>query len=68
LGVQYAVVKYHTFKKASFDVPQLCAKTKQEEDGFPRSKKLTRGVSRADATMEVVVVLGLGVFPLSFVM
>jgi hypothetical protein len=47
---------------------QMDSKTKQEEDGFPRSKKLTRRVERAAATMEVVVVLALGVFPLSFVM
>jgi hypothetical protein len=47
---------------------QMDSKTKQEEDGFPRSRKLTRRVERADATMEVVVVLGLGVFPVSFVM
>jgi hypothetical protein len=35
------------------------SKRKQEGDGFPRSKKFTRVVKRADATMELVVELGL---------
>ncbi len=41
---------------------QMDSKSKQEGDGFPRSKKLIRRVQRADATMELVVVLGLRVF------
>jgi hypothetical protein len=44
------------------------SKRKQEGDGFPRSKKLTRRVKRTDARMELVVVLWLGVFSLNFVM
>jgi hypothetical protein len=47
---------------------QMDCRRKQEGDGFPRLNKLTRGVRRADATMELVVVLGLRVFPLNFVM
>jgi len=47
---------------------KLDCRRKQGGDGFPRSNKLTRAVRRADAAMELVVVLGLRVFPLIFVM
>jgi hypothetical protein len=55
-------LKEKKFKK------QMDSQRKQEGDGFPRSKKLTRRVQMADATMELVVVLGLRVFPLQFMM
>jgi hypothetical protein len=42
------------------------SKRKIEGDGFPRSKKLTRRVKRADAMTELVVVLGLRVFLAQF--